>query len=71
MIILCVLCAQVKYIDSYTLLSRDDDVFPGMSKVLQRLHTVLFMLGSLETNQTHEIEGTNYTIYGLCNNNPV
>lgn len=29
-------------------LSRDDDVFPGISKVLQRLHMVLLILGSLD-----------------------
>ena len=29
-------------------LSRDDDVFPGISKVLQHLHMVLLILGSLD-----------------------
>lgn len=31
-------------------LSRDEDVFPGISKVLQRLHMVLLILGSLGQN---------------------
>ena len=29
-------------------LSRDEDVFPGTNKVLQRLHMVLLILGSLD-----------------------
>jgi len=54
-------------IDSYILLNRDDDVFPEISKVLQRLQTVLFMLGSLQ--KIFEIMYHTIAIHQHCTQN--